>query len=86
MEIKYSPKAFNDLKSFDKKLQAYFLKHIDKLEKMPPRRHMKHGLPCHVENVTRQARLIYSEKKEILIIIRCFSTHKEYEKWYHQYN
>jgi len=41
---------------------------------------MKYGLLYHKENVTTQARLIYDISDETICIIRCFATHKEYEK------
>lgn len=85
MEIIYSEKALKDLESLDKKLQSFFIKHIEKLEKMPPRRRMKYGIPQCVENVTRQARLVYEEGKDTLYIHHCFATHKEYEKWYRSF-
>ena len=82
MEVSWSDESKKDMKAFEKKLQGFFLHHLDKLAKMPPRRHMKHGLPWHVEDVTRQARLVYEEEGNTLNVIRCFATHKEYERWY----
>ena len=52
---------------------------------MPPRRHMGFGVPYNVEDVTKQARLVYNENENTLSVIRCFATHKEYEKWYKTY-
>jgi len=49
---------------------------------MPPRRHMRFGLPFNVVNVTDQARLIYYVEVETLFVLRCFDKHKDYEKWY----
>lgn len=43
---------------------------------------MKFGVPYHVEDVTRQARLIYEFYGDTLYVIRCFGNHKDYEKWY----
>lgn len=77
--------ALKDLEQMDATLKKFFVKHIEKVASMPPRRHMRFGLPWHVEDVTKQARLIYSEDDEHIEIIRCFSTHKEYEKWYKTY-
>ncbi len=85
MEVVYDEKADKDLEAIEKKLRKYFLKHIEKLQKMPPRRHMKFGVPHHVEDVTNQARLVYNEEGSKLYIIRCFATHKEYERWYLSY-
>jgi len=85
MKIIFHDDALRDLQSFDKTLKGHFVRHIEKLSKMPPRRHMKFGLPYHVENITKQARLIYNERGEDLYIIRCFGTHKDYEKWYRSF-
>ncbi len=85
MKVEYSPKAIEDLKSFEHTLAGFFMDHIGKLEKMPPRGHMRHGLPFFKEDVTRQARIAYTEKNGIIFIIHCFATHKEYERWYQSY-
>jgi hypothetical protein len=82
MEADWSDEAKKDMKSFERKLQGFFLSHVDKPCKMPPRRHMKHGLPFFVEDVTKQARFVYVEDGAFLRIMRCFATHKEYERWY----
>jgi len=85
MEIDWSDEAKKDMKAFERKLQGFFLSHADKLAIMPPRRHMKHGLPWNVEDVTKQARLVYLADGDAIRIIRCFATHKDYEKWYQSY-
>jgi hypothetical protein len=85
MEIYWSDGAKNDIRAFERKLQGFFLIHLEKLSKMPPRRHLKHGLPFFVENVTSQARLAYSEDGNIIHVVRCFATHKEYQRWYQSY-
>jgi len=82
MEAEFTPKARAEFLSLDKQLQKIFQKHIIKICKMPPRRHMRHGVPCHVENVTRQTRIVYNEEEKTLLILHCFATHKEYERWY----
>ena len=85
METDWSDEAKKDMKAFERKLQGFFLSHTEKLTCMPPRRHLKHGLPWNVEDVTKQARLVYLADDDILRIIRCFATHKEYERWYQSY-
>ncbi len=86
MRLEIHDEAKEDLRSFDKQLQLFFMHHIEKLIEMPPRKkHMKYGIPFHKEDVTKQARLIYAIENEIFIIVRCFATHKEYEKWYKTY-
>ena len=85
MESVWSSRASEDFEAFEKTLKRYFKSHIEKLCNMPTRRHMKLGLPFFVENVTAQARLVYLEDGGFIKIIRCFSTHKEYEKWYNSF-
>ena len=85
MKIIFEEQARKDFDSFERKLQEFFRHHLAKLQGMPPRRHMKHGLPWHVEDVTKQARLVFNERDDTLFVIRCFATHKEYERWYQSY-
>jgi hypothetical protein len=66
----------------DGSIVKIFLKHFDKISEIPPRRHLRFGLPFNVEEVTKQARFTYDNENNTIIILRCFSTHKEYEKWY----
>jgi mRNA-degrading endonuclease RelE of RelBE toxin-antitoxin system len=84
-EIILTEKALDDLKRVSKGLETIFLKHFDKIKSMPPRRHMKHGIPFHVENVTAQARIIYYVEEEKIVVTHCFSDHKSYEKWFRSY-
>ncbi|MBI4406379.1 hypothetical protein HY571_00510 [Candidatus Micrarchaeota archaeon] len=86
MEIIFDEDAVHDLDEMDNSIREFFRKHIKKISHMPPRRHLQLGLPWHVEEVTKQARLVYNYKnEEKLAIMRCFTTHKEYEKWYKTY-
>jgi len=80
--IETSDLALMDLEDMDNSLKKFFVKHIEKIANMPPRRHMRFGLPWYKEEVTKQARLVYDEDEQTLRIIRCFALHKEYEKWY----
>lgn len=48
----------------------------------PPQKHMMHGIPCHVERVTKQARIVYQIKEDMINILHCFEGHKEYERWH----
>ena len=77
--------AQNELRQMDNSVKKSFIKHIEKLQAMPPGRHLRFGIPWHVEEVTKQARLIYKIEDECLYIQHCFATHKEYEKWYKTY-
>lgn len=82
MRVAISEKAEKDLDDMEPALRKFFFKHIEKISQMPPRRHMRFGLPYNVEDVTKAARLVYYTENETLFILRCFSRHKEYEKWY----
>jgi mRNA-degrading endonuclease RelE of RelBE toxin-antitoxin system len=83
MRIEISEKAVKDLDDMDKATYLNFRKHLAKISKMPPRRHMRHGVPVNVGEVG-QCRIAYrvDAENEVMYIIRCFSDHKEYEKWY----
>jgi mRNA-degrading endonuclease RelE of RelBE toxin-antitoxin system len=83
MKVEISVKAIEDLEAMDKATYVSFRKHLQKIAMTPPRRHMRHGVPYNVEEVG-QGRIAYhiGEDDETLYIIRCFSDHKEYEKWY----
>lgn len=85
MDVIATPKANEDLEKIDSALHQFFLKHFKKLETMPPRRHLRMGLPFCVENVTDQARFVYKIEGNTILITRCFATHKEYEKWYRSF-
>ena len=55
------------------------------MQEMPPRKHMKYGIPCHVEKVTKQARIVFNIEEGYIYILHCFGSHKEYERWYGSY-
>ena len=82
LQVRFSGNADEDLERMDASLQKFFISHAEKISQMPPRRHMKHGVPHYIENVTRQARLVYTIENETLWVIRCFATHEEYERWF----
>ncbi len=52
---------------------------------VPPRKRMKHGIPCHVVKVTKQARIVCEIKGEKIYVLHCFGSHKGYERWYRSY-
>jgi len=81
MQYLISDEAEGDFNKMDFQLQNFFLKHFEKLEKIPPRRHLKHGVPYYVESVTKQARFVYKIEADFYVTLRCFKTHKEYERW-----
>ena len=82
MEVDFSENAEEALDNMDEQLRVLFFKHVEKVRNMPPRRHMKFGLPYNVEEVTKKARIVYNIKDEKLYVLRCFKTHKEYGRWY----
>ncbi len=85
MDPIYTEKARKDLHKMDNNLACTFIKHVDKIASLPPRRHMKHGLPFNVDDVDERGRLVYEYRGEQLYIVRCFDNHKDYEKWYRSY-
>ncbi|MFH1393754.1 MAG: type II toxin-antitoxin system RelE/ParE family toxin [Candidatus Micrarchaeota archaeon] len=82
MQIIFSEKAEKELDSMDQQMRELFLKHIEKVMTLPPRRHMKFGMPFNVDEVTKQARMIYQFEGDDLYILHCFKKHKDYERWY----
>jgi len=60
MEIIFSDSARKELESLPEELILLFLMHLEKMQEMPSRRHMKHGIPCYVENVTEQASIVFN--------------------------
>ncbi|MFH1587243.1 MAG: hypothetical protein ABID38_05275 [Candidatus Diapherotrites archaeon] len=82
MKLEFSEKAEEELDAIDKSLRKLFIKHAEKIASMPLRRHMRFGLPFNVEEVTRQARMVYNIEENTCHILHCFKNHKEYERWY----
>ena len=85
MELIFSDSARREIVDLEQELKSLFIKHLEKMQKAPPRKHMKYGIPCHVEKVTKQARIVYDIKGKIIYVLHCFATHKEYERWYKSY-
>ncbi|QXO94177.1 hypothetical protein KSK55_12670 [Methanospirillum purgamenti] len=85
MEIVFAASASREFERLPRDLQILFLSHFEKIQSLPPRRHLKYGIPFHVEKVTRQARIIYEIREETLYILHCFEDHKDYEHWYNSY-
>jgi len=85
MELVFSDSAGNELAGMQQDMKSVFIMHLEKIQSPPPRKHMKHGIPCHVENVTKQARIVYEIREDRTYILHCFTSHKEYEHWYSSY-
>jgi hypothetical protein len=84
LEHEVSDEAFGEIQKMDRGLQLLFIQHIEKISRMPPRRHLRFGNPHFVEKVTKSARFAYRIENGAIYIVRCFATHKEYENWYKQ--
>jgi hypothetical protein len=85
MALVFSDSAKKELESLPQDLIVLFIRHLEKMQDMLPRKHLKHGIPCHVEKVTKQARIVYALEGEDIYILHCFKGHKEYERWYNSY-
>jgi len=85
MELIFSDNARKELAGMEQDLKSKFIRHLEKVQEAPPRKHMKHGIPCHVEKVTKQARIVYNTKGTKIYILHCFASHDEYERWYKSY-
>jgi len=82
MKILFSEKAEKELDGMDNGLRKLFVNHAEKISRIPPRRHLKFGLPFNVEEVTKQARMVYQTEENACYVLHCFKDHKEYERWY----
>ncbi|MFH0861918.1 MAG: hypothetical protein V1875_02705 [Candidatus Altiarchaeota archaeon] len=85
MELLFSDNAKRQLEKLPPSMKPIFLKHFEKILEMPPRRHMKYGIPYHVDEVTKQAGIVFECEDEKVRIVQCFTDHKEYERWYKGY-
>ena len=85
MEIIFSDSAKREMEDLEQVLQYLFIEHHELMQRGFHRKHMKYGIPCHVEKVTRQARIVYNIKGDLIYVLHCFANHKEYERWYKSY-
>lgn len=81
MNVVFDEDARRDLKKIDRSQLVLFYNHVKKMAGRPPGRHLKHGLPFHVEEVG-QGRIVYQVVSDTIFVLRCFASHKDYEKWY----
>jgi mRNA-degrading endonuclease RelE of RelBE toxin-antitoxin system len=84
MEVELLEQAKKDLSEMDNSAYVIFKKHLKKIADLLYQRHLKHGMPFYVEEVG-QGRIIFRIEEDVIYIIRCFRTHKDYEKWYRSY-
>lgn len=85
MKIEFTEIATKEFLDLDKSIQIIFKKAIEKILENPFRRYLKYGIPSHVINVTKQARIVYDLEDDLILILHCFSNHCDYEKWYKSY-
>ena len=80
MEIIITDNADDDLGNMESSIRIRFDKHILKIATQRPTRFFKNH---NIEQVGDQGRIIYQVdlKDDVLYILRCFATHKDYEKW-----
>ena len=84
MPVVFSDYAIDDLKKLDGTVKRIFIRAAETLGDLPPRRHLRHGLPFLIKEVG-QGRIVYDVENGDIQILRCFSTHAKYEKWYKSY-
>jgi hypothetical protein len=82
MELIFSDSAKKEIENLEQEMKSIFIKHLEKMQSSPLRKYLKHGIPCHVEKVTRQARIVFNIKGERIYILHCFASHKEQERWH----
>ncbi len=85
MELIFSDSGRLEIENLEQELKFIFIKHLEKMRSSPPRKHLKHGILCHAEKVTKQARIVFNIEGERIYILHCFASHKEYERWYNSY-
>ena len=87
MRVIFDEEARSDLKRMDGNERVMFIRHVEKLVGIGPRRHLRHGIDAYAENVDKDGRMPYhwDEDGETLRILRCFTDHKEYDKWCKSY-
>lgn len=78
----FSEQGAEDFSHLELPMRRLFRAHMEKPLHMPARKHLRFGLPFFCEKVTAQARLVFRMEGENLRAVRCFATHKEYEKWF----
>lgn len=86
MNILFTEESRKEFFKLDNSLQILFKKAINKIIEEPERKHLKYGIPAHVIKVNKQARIVYYIDTDKIIILHCFSNHKEYENWYNSYS
>jgi len=87
MEVIFDEDARRDLKKMDHNERILIYQRVKKILEIGPRRHFEHGIDVYKENVGVDGRMpfLWDENESKLRIMRCFTDHKAYEKWYKSY-
>jgi len=64
MKIVFSDRTLKELEVMDHGLRKLFVKHAEKVSLNPQKRHLRFGLLFNVEEVTKQARMVFQIEKE----------------------
>jgi mRNA-degrading endonuclease RelE of RelBE toxin-antitoxin system len=85
MQVIFDEDARKDLKNLSERI--LFHRHIKKLLEIGPRKHFSYKIDAYKENVGADGRIVFmrDEDEDTLRIMRCFTDHKDYEKWYKSY-
>jgi mRNA-degrading endonuclease RelE of RelBE toxin-antitoxin system len=46
MELIFSDSARREIVDLEQELKSLFIRHLEKMQKAPPRKHMKYGIPA----------------------------------------
>ncbi len=79
-KITFHPNWDQYFLKLDNSIQIKILKKIEKLQYLPPGRHLKQGIDYFVEEIG-QYRVAYNLKSKNHKKIYFVGTHKDYEKW-----
>ncbi len=83
-EVILSPEAVKDLDRMCRDMFNAFNKGFDSIAVNPFSRHMKHGMPFYKKRIGG-GRIVYQVRGSKVYIARCFTSHKEYDKWSHEW-
>ena len=82
MIVEFTETAKKEFLSLDKSQQIQFKKALDKLKDYSSQKHLNYGIPAFVIKVNKQARIIYNQLENTILVLHCFAKHDDYERWY----
>lgn len=82
-EVRFKVGWDENLSTFDFAIRKRIAKKIEQLQFLQSARHLKHGLPYFVVEVS-QYRIIFEEAANVRKIM-FVGNHKQYESWVHQF-